>query len=123
MVKQYQIVIDPIKLAAFGVTQDQVIQAVRASNQEVGGSVLELAEAEYMVRASGYVESLEDFRIIPLAVKSGGTTIMLGDVGTIQLGHERRRGLAEHHWWGETAHGWVNMASVEQARQDHTQAN
>ncbi|CAP44924.1 CusA/CzcA family heavy metal efflux RND transporter [Bordetella petrii] len=117
MVKQYQIVIDPIKLAAFGVTQDQVIQAVRASNQEVGGSVLELAEAEYMVRASGYLASLEDFRNIPLAVKSGGTPILLGDVATIQLGPEIRRGIAELNGEGETAGGVVILRSGKNARQ------
>src|SRR3546814_17393057 len=75
-------------------------------------------EAEYMVRASGYLASLEDFRNIPLAVKSGGRPILLGDVATIQLGPEIRRGIAELNGEGETAGGVVIRLEVKNARQD-----
>jgi hypothetical protein len=71
MVRQYQVVLDPVKLAAYGITHAQVREAIRAANQEAGGSVLELAEAEYMVRASGYLKTLDDFRAVPLAARAG----------------------------------------------------
>ena len=68
MVKEYQVLLDPTRLAAFGVTHAQVVEAIRRANQEAGGSVLELGEAEYMVRASGYLRTIGDFRAIPLKV-------------------------------------------------------
>ena len=71
MVRQYQVVLDPNKLAAYGITHAQVRDALMAGNQEAGGSVLELAEVEYMVRASGYLKTLDDFRTIPLAARGG----------------------------------------------------
>src|SRR6185503_6276369 len=80
MVRQYQIVLDPDRLRAYGITHEQVIEAVRRANGEAGGSVLELAEAEYMVRASGYLKSLDDFRAIPLRANAAGTAVRLGDV-------------------------------------------
>src|SRR5215510_13265014 len=75
MVRQYQVVLDPVKLAAYGVTHGQAVEAIQRANQETGGSVLEMAEAEYMVRASGYLKTLDDFRAIPLRTAAGGTPI------------------------------------------------
>jgi len=75
MVKQYQVLLDPQKLVAYGVTQQEVEAALKSANQETGGAILELAEREYMVRASGYLESLEDFRNVPLRASASGVTI------------------------------------------------
>ena len=77
MVKQYQVVLDPTKMAAFGITQRSIIEAIQKANQETGGSVLEMAETEYMVRASGYLKTLEDFRQIPLRTNDLGVPITL----------------------------------------------
>lgn len=115
MVRQYQVVIDPYKLAAFGITQDSVIAAIRNANQETGGAVLELAETEFMVRASGYLQSLADFKAIPLSVKNG-VPVTLGEVATIQLGPEMRRGIAELNGEGEVAGGVVILRSGKNAR-------
>jgi len=82
---------------------------VQRANQETGGSVVELGEAEYMVRASGYLQSLDDFRRIPLAVSDTGVPITLGDVARVQVGHEMRRGIAEHDGEGEVAGGIIVM--------------
>jgi Cu(I)/Ag(I) efflux system membrane protein CusA/SilA len=117
MVKQYQVVLDPVKLAAYGVTHQQVVAAIQAANQETGGSVLELAEAEYMVRASGYLKTLDDFRAIPLKTTVGGVPVRLGDVATIQIGPEMRRGVAELNGQGEVAGGVVILRSGKNARE------
>lgn len=117
MVKQYQVVLDPAKLRAFNITHGKVIDAIRRANQETGGSVLELAEAEYMVRASGYLRSLEDFRQIPLATSEAGVAVHLGDVASIQLGPEMRRGIAELNGEGEVAGGVIVMRSGKNALQ------
>ncbi|MDP3852404.1 efflux RND transporter permease subunit [Phenylobacterium sp.] len=117
MVKQYQVVLDPVKLAAYGVTHGQVTDAIQRANSETGGSVLELAEAEYMVRASGYLKSLDDFRAIPLKTASGGVPVRLGDVATLQLGPEMRRGVAELDGQGEVAGGVVILRSGKNARE------
>ena len=117
MVRQYQVVLDPAKLAAYGVTQDVVAQAIRRANQETGGSVLELGEAEYMVRAGGYLKTLDDFRAIPLKTASGGVAVRLGDVAVVQIGPELRRGVAELDGQGEVAGGVVVLRSGENARQ------
>jgi len=106
MVKQYQVVLDPVKLAAYGVTHQQVVEAIRRANSETGGSVLELAEAEYMVRASGYLKTLDDFRAIPLKTGAGGIPVRLGDVATLQLGPEMRRGVAELDGRARSPAGW-----------------
>ena len=116
MVKQYQVVLDPARLVALGVSHEAVIDAIRKANQETGGSVLELGEAEYMVRASGYLQSLEDFRAIPLGVGAGGVPIRLADVATLQLGPEMRRGVAELNGEGEVAGGIVILRSGKNAR-------
>lgn len=116
MVKQYQVVLDPVKLAGYGVTHGQVVQAIQAANSESGGSVLELGEAEYMVRAGGYLKTLDDFRAIPLK-SAGGIPVTLGDVATIQIGPEMRRGVAELNGQGEVAGGVVILRSGKNARE------
>ncbi len=115
MVRQYQIVLDPEKMRAYNVTHGMAIEAVQKANQEAGGSVLELGEAEYMVRATGYLQSLEDFRKIPLMVAAGGIPVRLGDVAHIQLGPEMRRGIAELNGEGEVAGGVIVMRSGKNA--------
>jgi len=117
MVKQYQIVLDPVRMASRGVTQQQIAQAVDEANSETGGSVLALAETEFMVRAGGYLQSMEDFRTIPLRLDSTGTPIMLGDVAHIQLGPEIRRGIAELDGEGEVAGGVIILRSGKNARE------
>ncbi len=109
MVKQYQIVLDPARLRAFNIPQAKVIEAVQRANQETGGSVLELGEAEYMVRASGYLQSLDDFRKIPLSTTDSGIPVRLADVARVQIGPEMRRGIAELDGEGEVAGGVIVM--------------
>jgi Cu(I)/Ag(I) efflux system membrane protein CusA/SilA len=116
MVKQYQVLLDPVKLAAFGVTHAQVVSALKGANQETGGSVLELGEAEYMVRASGYLKTIDDFRAVPLKVAGAGVPVTLGDVATVQIGPEMRRGVAELNGDGEVAGGVVILRSGKNAR-------
>jgi Cu(I)/Ag(I) efflux system membrane protein CusA/SilA len=115
MVRQYQIVLDPDRLRAFNLTQKAVVEAVQNANQETGGSVLELGEAEYMVRASGYLQSLEDFRMIPLRTSDSGVAVTLGDVARVQIGPEMRRGIAELNGEGEVAGGVIIMRSGKNA--------
>ncbi|KRA67029.1 cation transporter [Caulobacter sp. Root656] len=116
MVRQYQVVLDPVKLATYGVTHQQVVAALKGANAETGGSVLELGEAEYMVRATGYLKTLEDFQAVPLKTAAGGVPVRLGDVATIQIGPEMRRGIAELNGQGEVAGGVVILRSGENAR-------
>ena len=116
MVRQYQVVLDPTRLQGYGITQGRVIEAIRSSNQEAGGSVVEAGEAEYMVRARGYLASLEDFRSIPLVTTPAGVTVNLGDVARIQIGPEARRGIAELNGEGEVAGGIVVMRSGHNAQ-------
>src|SRR5450755_2029682 len=115
MVRQYQIVLDPDRLRAYNIPHGKVIDAVQKANQETGGSVLELGEAEYMVRASGYLQSLDDFRQIPLATSDTGVSVRLGDVARIQIGPEMRRGIAELNGEGEVAGGIIVMRSGRNA--------
>ena len=115
MVRQYQIVLDPDKLRAYNIPHGKVIEAVRRANQETGGSVLEMGEAEYMVRASGYLQSLDDFRKIPLTTTDAGVSVRLGDVAHIQVGPEMRRGIAELNGEGEVAGGVIVMRSGKNA--------
>ena len=116
MVREYQVVVDPQKLAAYGITQQVVVDALQHANQEAGGSVVEMAEAEYMVRATGYLKSLDDFRAVPLKTTVGGVPVVLGDVATVQLGPELRQGVAELNGQGEVAGGVIIMRSGENAR-------
>jgi len=115
MVRQYQIVLDPDKLRAYNIAHTTVLEAVQRANQETGGSVLELAEAEYIVRASGYLRTLDDFRNIPLNTSAGGVAVKLGDVARIQLGPEVRRGIADLDGEGEVAGGVIVMRSGKNA--------
>lgn len=117
MVRQYQVVLDPQKLAAYGIPHMRVAEAIGKANQEAGGSVLELGEAEYMVRASGYVTSLDDFRAIPLNVSEAGVPVRLGDVARVQLGPEMRRGIGELDGEGEAVGGVIVMRSGKNALQ------
>lgn len=116
MVKQYQVVLDPVKLAAYNIAQDKVVDAIKKANQETGGSVLEMAETEYMVRASGYLKTLADFRNIPLATGKNGVPVKLSDVATIQFGPEMRRGIAELNGEGESVGGVIILRSGKNAR-------
>jgi Cu(I)/Ag(I) efflux system membrane protein CusA/SilA len=115
MVRQYQVVLDPDRMRALGVTQGMVVTALQKANQAAGGSVVELAEAEYMVRSRGFLASLEDFRTIPVSV-SGTTPVLLRDVAFVQIGPELRRGIAELDGQGEVAGGVVVMRSGKNAR-------
>src|SRR4051812_34999198 len=115
MVRQYQVVLDPDKLRAYNIPHNRVIEAIQRSNQEAGGSVLEMGEAEYMVRASGYLQSLDDFRKIALTTTAGGVSVRLGDVARIQVGPEMRRGIAELDGEGEVAGGIIVMRSGKNA--------
>jgi Cu(I)/Ag(I) efflux system membrane protein CusA/SilA len=109
MVRQYQIVLFPERLRAYGIPHGRVIQAVQGANRETGGSVIELGEAEYMVRASGYLATLEDFGAIPLTTTDTGTPVLLRDVARIQMGPEMRRGVAELDGEGEVTGGIIVM--------------
>jgi Cu(I)/Ag(I) efflux system membrane protein CusA/SilA len=115
MVRQYQIVLNPDRMRAFGIPHVKVMEAVQRANQETGGSVVELGEAEYMVRASGYLQSLDDFRKIPLMTTEAGVSVRLGDVARIQVGPEMRRGIAELNGEGEGAGGIIVMRSDKNA--------
>ncbi|MAL36353.1 MAG: CusA/CzcA family heavy metal efflux RND transporter, partial [Pseudomonas sp.] len=116
MVKQYQVVLDPVRMASRGVTQQQIATAIDEANRETGGSVLELAETEFMVRATGYLQTLSDFRAIPLRL-DGGVPVTLGDVAHVQLGPEMRRGIAELDGEGEVVGGVVILRSGKNARE------
>jgi Cu(I)/Ag(I) efflux system membrane protein CusA/SilA len=115
MVRQYQVVLDPDKLRAYGITQTTVTDALKKANQESGGSVVELAESDYMVRSSGYLHSLDDFRDVVLRTNDAGTPVLLGDVARIQIGPEMRRGIAELNGEGEVAGGVIVMRSGKNA--------
>ena len=117
MVKQYQVLLDPTRLASLGVTHAQTVEAIRRANQEAGGSVLEMGGAEYMVRASGYLRTVDDFRAIPLRVAGAGVPVTLGDVATIQIGPEMRRGIADLNGEGEVAGGVVILRQGKNARE------
>jgi copper/silver efflux system protein len=109
-------VLEPYRMASLGVTHAEIVSAIQAANQEAGGSIVEMGEAEYMVRASGYLGDLEDFRQIPLRTASGGIPVTLGDVATIQVGPELRRGIAELNGEGEVAGGIIVLRQGADAR-------
>lgn len=117
MVKQYQVVLDPIKMAGYQIPLNQVVDAIQKANQETGGSVLEMGESEYMVRASGYLKTLDDFRTIPLNTSTDGIPVTLGQVATIQLGPEMRRGVAELNGQGEVVGGVIVLRAGKNARE------
>lgn len=117
MVRQYQVVVDPQKLAAYRVTAKDVSDALQRANQEAGGGVVEMAEAEYIVRASGYLKTVEDFRAVPIRTAAGGIPVTLGDVAFVQLGPDMRRGIAELNGEGEVAGGVIVMRQGKNARE------
>ncbi len=114
--RQYQIVLDPDRLRAYRLPLETVVAAVQAANGESGGSVLELAETEYMVRARGYLKSLDDFREIPVGLGENGTPILLRDIAAVQIGPETRRGIAELDGEGEVVGGVIVLRSGENAQ-------
>jgi len=116
MVKQYQVVVDPDVLRAFGIPMSMVKMAIQRANQEAGASVIEMAEAEYMVRATGYIKSEEELRNIPLGVNAQGTPILLSEVAQIRTGPQLRRGIAELDGEGETVGGVIVMRWGENAQ-------
>jgi len=115
LVKQYQVVLDPDRMRALGITIDRVKSALRDSNNETGGSVLEMGEAEYAVRATGYLKSLDDFRTVPVGLGAGGTPVLLGDVARVQIGPEIRRGISELDGKGEAVGGVIVMRAGKNA--------
>ena len=115
MVRQYQIVVDPGKLRGYGIPLERLITAVRNANREVGGSVLELAEAEYMVRTRGYLTSIEDIELIPVHTTPDGTPVLLRDLARVQIGPEMRRGIADLDGAGEITGGIIVMRAGENA--------
>ncbi len=115
MVRQYQVVLDPDKLALYNIPHTRVIDALQKANQETGGSVLELGEAEVVVRASGYLTGLDDFKKIPLTTSSAGISVRLGDVARIQIGPEMRRGISELDGEGEATGGVIVMRTGKNA--------
>ena len=116
MVKQYQVVVDPQKLRFHGIPLVHIQTAIERSNQERGASVVEMAEAEYMVRVTGYLEGVDDLSMIPLGVNSRGTPLRLADVAEIRLGPQMRRGIAELNGEGEVVGGIVVMRYGENAQ-------
>ncbi|RXS42945.1 efflux RND transporter permease subunit [Idiomarina sp. 29L] len=116
MVKQYQVKVDPEKLRAFDIPLAHIQNAIQRGNQEVGASVVEMAEAEYMVRASGYIDSVSDLESIPLGVDENGTPLLLKDVADVGVGPQMRRGIAELNGEGEAVGGIVVMRFGENAQ-------
>ena len=116
MVKQYQVTVDPEKLRAYSIPLSHIQMAIKQANQEVGASVIEMAEAEYMVRASGYIQSEQDLRNIPLGVSDSGVPLLLHNVAEINIGPQMRRGIAELNGEGETVGAVVTMRFGENAQ-------
>ncbi|MCG3864513.1 MULTISPECIES: efflux RND transporter permease subunit [unclassified Photobacterium] len=115
MVKQYQVEIDPAKLRAYDLTLQQVNMAIQNGNQETGASVIEVAEAEHMVRTTGYLTNIDDIKSLPLKVTATGIPLLLGDVATINLGPQMRRGISEFNGEGEAVGGVIVMRFGENA--------
>ncbi len=115
MVKQYQVRVNPDRLRAFNIPLSHIKNAILRGNQEVGASVVEMAEAEYMVRATGYIQSTEDLGNVPLGMNTHGTPLLLKDVADVSIGPQMRRGLAELNGKGETVGGVVVMRFGENA--------
>jgi Cu(I)/Ag(I) efflux system membrane protein CusA/SilA len=107
MVRAFQVQVDPQKLQLYRISVNDVMDALKTANRETGGSVIEQAEAEYMIRVGGYLQSLDDFRNIPLKVGEGGVPVTIGDVARVQIVPDFRRGIAELNGEGEVAGGIV----------------
>lgn len=115
MVRQYQVVLHPDRLRAYGLPLSKIRSAIRSANQEAGGSVIEMAEAEYMIRATGYIKSIEDLERVPLGVSEQGTPVLLRDVAEIRTGPQMRRGIADLDGEGEVVGGVIIMRFGENA--------
>ena len=116
MVKQYQVVVDPDQLRAYDIPITTISNAIKKANQEAGASVIEMAEAEYMVRVTGYITGLEELRNIPLGVNVRGTPVLLKDVAQVRIGPQLRRGIAELNGEGEVVGGVIVMRWGENAK-------
>jgi len=116
MVKQYQVVVDPDQLRAYDIPISNISNAIKKANQEAGASVIEMAEAEYMVRVTGYITGLEELRNIPLGVNARGTPVLLKDVAQVRIGPQLRRGIAELNGEGEVVGGVIVMRWGENAK-------
>ncbi|MGB0693701.1 MAG: efflux RND transporter permease subunit, partial [Pseudomonadales bacterium] len=116
MVKQYQVTVDPARLRAYGIPLAHIRLAIQRANQEIGASVVELAEAEYMVRATGYIQSVQDLQAVPLGVNETGTPLLLRDVAEVSVGPQMRRGVSDLDGQGEAAGGIVLMRYGENAQ-------
>ncbi|MGB2989329.1 MAG: CusA/CzcA family heavy metal efflux RND transporter, partial [Candidatus Zixiibacteriota bacterium] len=114
-VKQYQVEVDPNKLTAYSIPLARVKKAIQRSNRDVGGRLVEMAEAEFMVRGLGYIQSIQDIKDIPLGADENGTPIFLGNIARVQIGPELRRGIAELDGKGEVAGGIIVMRWGENA--------
>ncbi|KPV90944.1 Cation efflux system protein CusA [Pseudoalteromonas sp. P1-30] len=117
MIKQYQVVVDPVKLRAYGLPLSLIQTAISQGNQETGASVIEMAEAEYMVTSTGYIKSVADLEAIPLGINAQGSALQLRDVANVRLGPQMRRGIAELNGEGEVAGGVVVMRYGENAQE------
>jgi Cu(I)/Ag(I) efflux system membrane protein CusA/SilA len=115
MVRQYQVVVDPDKLRAYNIPLGRVRDAIQRGNQETGGRVIEMAEAEYMIRATGYVDSLDDLENIPLKTTAEGVPVLIRDVARVRFGPELRRGIGELNGEGEAVGGVIIMRFGENA--------
>jgi len=116
MVRQYQVVVDPDRLRAFNIPLTRVREAIELGNQETGGRVIELAEAEYMIRATGYIDSLEALESIPVQVTADGVPVTIGEIAEVRFGPELRRGIGELNGQGEAVGGVIVMRFGENAR-------
>ncbi len=116
MVKQYQVIVDPNRLRAYDVPLAHIREAIRRSNSEAGASVIEMAEAEYMVRATGYLKGVEDLQQVPLGRRVRGEPLLLGDVADVVEGPQMRRGVVDLNGEGEAVGGIVVMRYGENAR-------
>jgi copper/silver efflux system protein len=117
MVKQYQVIVDPDKLRAYGITLSQVQTAIQTGNSDGGGSVVEMGDAEYMIRSSGFIHGIRDIQNIPVSIGTNGTPILLKDIAHIQIGPQARRGIAEFNGQGEAVGGVIIMRSGQNAMQ------
>ncbi|WP_288373123.1 CusA/CzcA family heavy metal efflux RND transporter [uncultured Marinobacter sp.] len=116
MVKQYQVKVNPEKLRAFGIPLSHIQNSIKRGNKEIGASVIEMAEAEYIVRSTGYIQSREDLLSLPLGLDVNGTPVLLKDVASVELGPQARRGVVELNGNGETIGGIVVMRFGENAQ-------
>ena len=119
--RQYQVVVDPQKLQAFGIPLDRITEAIRRSNQDVGGRTIELTETEYMIRGRGYLRGLDDLAMVVLKASASGTPVLLRDVARIQLGPDERRGIAEMNGTGEVVGGIAHQARRRRCAHHHRQ--